>query len=77
MGIFVVKADEKRGERSIRQFCRDLGINHSLWSRILRGDRTPSADVIAALLARYPELGHWLVEDAKAKAAHGKEEPAA
>ena len=64
MSVFVVKADEKRGGQSIRQFCRNLGINHSLWSRILRGQRTPSADVINALLEcgsvpqEFVQMGH-------------------
>lgn len=65
MSRFVNKIEEKREGRSIRQFAKVLGINHSLWSRILRGEREPSRHVIAAALARWPELAYYLAEDAK------------
>ncbi len=66
MSKFVDKIEEKRGGQSIRQFCKDFGINHSLWSRILRGEREPSKHVINAALARWPELARALAEDAQA-----------
>lgn len=66
MSLFVAEAEKRRGSKSIRQFSQELRLNHSLWSRILRGERQPSSKVIAAILAQYPDLGHWLVEDAKA-----------
>ncbi|MGE5619573.1 MAG: helix-turn-helix domain-containing protein [Sphingomonadaceae bacterium] len=65
MRLFIQKVEEKRAGKSVRRFCQEVGISHSLWSRIVRGEREPSTHVILAMLARWPELAYWLAEDAK------------
>lgn len=65
-GRFVGKMEERRGKQSINEFARSLGINGSLWSRIIRGKRRPGRKVVDAALARWPELAYYLAEDAKA-----------
>ncbi len=72
MTLFVEKAEEKRGQTSIREFASDLGIDYSAWARIIKGERQVSPAIQQRILAKYPDLLVWLLKDAEA-AQRGKE----
>ena len=51
-----IKEVQRKYNLSDAEFCRRIGIDQSIWSRLKRGKANPSGKFIKGLLREFPEL---------------------
>lgn len=57
LDTLIEQLEKKRGDTSVMEFAKHLGIHGNTYYRIVKGQRGVGPGTLEKILARYPDLG--------------------